>query len=365
MEPTLRQKYDILSEQGIWDRLVEVPEYIESNLNPKFSLRKYQKEAIQRMIFYLKHDNGRAMPSHLLFNMATGSGKTLLMAASILYLYHEYGYYNFLFFVNSTNIIEKTRDNFLNSFSSKYLFNEKIVLDNKEVKIREVNNFSNTTEDDINIVFTTIQKLHSDMNMVKEEAVSREDFADKKIIIISDEAHHINAWTKSKLNKKEAQEKKTWENTVMKIFNANCENIMLEYTATIDLNNQEIWKKYKDKLIYEYSLKEFRQDGYSKEVKVLDADVEKIDRMLFAVVLSQYRRKIAEKNRIYLKPVVLFKSKTIKESAENAELFHKTIKNLKAKDLDDIRCNSEGTVLEKAFQKLFIISISMEFQTTS
>ena len=349
MEPTLRQKYDILSEQGIWDRLVEVPEYIESNLNPKFSLRKYQKEAIQRMIFYLKHDNGRAMPSHLLFNMATGSGKTLLMAASILYLYHEYGYYNFLFFVNSTNIIEKTRDNFLNSFSSKYLFNEKIIFDNKEIKIREVNNFSNTTEDDINIVFTTIQKLHSDMNMVKEEAVSREDFADKKIIIISDEAHHINAWTKSKLNKKEAQEKNTWEGTVMEIFNSNEENVMLEYTATIDLNNQEIWKKYKDKLIYEYSLKEFRQDGYSKEVKVLTADMKKIDRMLSAAILSQYRRKIAEKNKIYLKPVVLFKSKTIKESAENAELFHKTIKNLKEKDLDDIRCNSEGTVLGKAF----------------
>jgi len=87
---------------------------------------------------------------------------------------------------------------------------------------------------------------------------------------------------------------------------------MLEYTATVDLNNPEIWEKYKDKLIYEYSLKEFRQDGYSKEVKVLDADVEKIDRMLFAVILSQYRRKIAEKNHIYLKPVILLKSKLLK-----------------------------------------------------
>jgi len=350
MELTLRQKYDSASEMGLLAELIgDIPGYIESNLNPKFSLREYQREAIQRLMYYLRDKKNRKRPSHLLFNMATGSGKTLLMAASILYLYHEYGYYNFLFFVNSTNIIEKTRDNFLNSFSSKYLFNEKIVLDNKEVKIREVKNFSNTTKDDINIVFTTIQKLHSDMNMVKEESISREDFADKKIVIISDEAHHINAWTKSKLNKKEAQEKKTWENTVMEIFNANYENIMLEYTATIDLNNQEIWKKYKDKLIYEYSLKEFRQDGYSKEVKVLDADVEKIDRMLFAVVLSQYRRKIAEKNRIYLKPVVLFKSKTIKESAENAELFHKTIKNLKEEDVENIRRKSAGTVLEKAF----------------
>jgi len=350
MELTLRQKYDSASEMGLLAELIgDIPRYIESNLNPKFSLREYQREAIQRLMYYLRDKKNRKRPSHLLFNMATGSGKTLLMAASILYLYHEYGYYNFLFFVNSTNIIEKTRDNFLNSFSSKYLFNEKIVLDNKEVKIREVKNFSNTTKDDINIVFTTIQKLHSDMNMVKEESISREDFADKKIVIISDEAHHINAWTKNKLNTKEAQEKNTWENTVMEIFNANYENIMLEYTATVDLNNPEICKKYKDKLIYEYSLKEFRQDGYSKEVEVLDADVEKIVRMIFAVVLSQYRRKIAEKNRIYLKPVVLFKSKTIKESAENAELFHKTIKNLKEEDVENIRRKSAGTVLEKAF----------------
>ena len=53
--------------------------------------------------------------------MATGSGKTLVMAGLIIYLY-EQGYRNFLFFVNSTNIIEKTRDNFFNTTSSKYLF---------------------------------------------------------------------------------------------------------------------------------------------------------------------------------------------------------------------------------------------------
>ena len=345
---TLRQKYDSLSETGALDSLI-VPEYVQDNLNPKFELRDYQTEAIKRLMFYLDRDKTRIKPSQLLFNMATGSGKTLLMAATILYLYHEYGYCNFLFFVNSTNIIEKTRDNFLNPFSSKYLFNEKIIFDNREVRIREAKNFSETSKEDINIIFTTIQKLHSDMNIPKEESISPEDFADERIVIISDEAHHINAWTKNKLNKTEAQEKNTWEGTVMEIFNSNEENIMLEYTATIDLNNQEIWKKYKDKLIYEYSLKEFRQDGYSKEVKVLTADMKKIDRMLSAAILSQYRRKIAEKNKIYLKPVVLFKSKTIKESAENAELFHKTIKNLKAKDLDDIRCNSEGTVLGKAF----------------
>lgn len=361
---TLKQEYDSLSRRGVLTRLIEnVPEYIENNLNPNFELRYYQIEAIKRLIFYLKEDNSRIKPSQLLFNMATGSGKTLLMAATILYLYHEYGYYNFLFFVNSTNIIEKTKDNFLNPFSSKYLFNEKIIFDNREVRIKEAKNFSETSKEDINIVFTTIQKLHSDMNIPKEESISPEDFADERIVIISDEAHHINAWTKNKLNKTEAREKNTWESTVMKIFSSNYDNIMLEYTATVDLNNPEIWEKYKDKLIYEYSLKEFRQDKYSKEVKVLDADVEKIDRMLFAVILSQYRRKIAEKNHIYLKPVMLFKSKTIKESTENADLFHKKIKNLKEEDIDNIRQKSTGTVLEKAFDYFDKHGISNEVLT--
>ena len=65
--------------------------------------------------------------------MATGSGKTLIMAGLILYLY-EQGFKNFLFFVNSTNIIEKTKDNFLNPLSSKYLFNQNIYFGTKKNK---------------------------------------------------------------------------------------------------------------------------------------------------------------------------------------------------------------------------------------
>jgi hypothetical protein len=44
-----------------------------------------------------------------------------MMAGLILYLY-EQGYRNFLFFVNRGQIVEKTKDNFINQFSSKYLF---------------------------------------------------------------------------------------------------------------------------------------------------------------------------------------------------------------------------------------------------
>ncbi len=89
---------------------------IIQNLNPKFELREYQKEALGRFDFYFNGYQKRQFPAQILFNMATGSGKTLIMAANILYLY-KLGYRNFIFFVNSTNIIEKTKDNFLNPLS--------------------------------------------------------------------------------------------------------------------------------------------------------------------------------------------------------------------------------------------------------
>ena len=60
----------------------------------------------------------------------------------------------------------------------------------------------------------------------------------------------------------------------MQILNSNPENILLEYTATIDMDNPNIYEKYSDKIIFEYALKQFRIDGYSKEVKVYRLDLE-------------------------------------------------------------------------------------------
>ncbi|WP_457621874.1 DEAD/DEAH box helicase family protein [Persephonella sp.] len=345
----LSYRYDVLTKMGYLRK--EIPECITLNLNPKFKLREYQIEAVARFIHYLNEYQDRTKPTQLLFNMATGSGKTVLMAANILYLY-EQGYRNFLFFVNSTNIIEKTRDNFLNPLSPKYLFNENIKFDNKQIHIREVSNFDESNEEDINIIFTTIQGLHSQLNLFKENSVTLEDFKDRKIVLISDEAHHINVWTKKRLSRKEEELKSTWEHTVSSILYSNPENILLEYTATIDLENPTIFEKYRDKLIFEYDLKQFRADGYSKEVKVLQSDLDNWERMLQAVILSQYRRKIAEKYRIQLKPVILFKSKSIKESRENFDLFRSRLDNLSTKDIESIRSHLHGTVLEKVFNYL-------------
>ena len=330
----------------------KVPEYIINNLNPTFELREYQKESIGRLVHYFTDYPNRNLPAQLLYHMATGSGKTLIMAAAIIYLY-EQGYRNFIFFVNSTNIIEKTRDNFLNPLSSKYLFAEKLFSCNKQLRIKEVVNFEAVNQDDINILFSTVQGLHSRLNTPRENSITYEDFEDDKIALISDEAHHINTLTKhlheQKLLKEEAEEITSWEGTVSRIFQANVKNIMLEFTATAGLEDAAIKNKYDDKVIFQYSLKEFRQDKFSKDVEVLQADLEPIERAIQAVVLSQYRRKVSEKSGIQLKPVVLMKSKTIAESQAFEQLFRDSIKNLKAADLQKIKPQAGNGALKKAF----------------
>jgi len=346
----LYNRLDMYSEDWMLDNQKNIPLYISNSLNCNFEIRKYQKEAYARFSYYFNDYKNKIIPIHLLFNMATWSGKTFVMSSLILELYEKW-YRNFLFFVNSTNIIEKTKENFMNSNSSKYLFNDKIVFDGKQVKVTEVSNFSNIKSDNINIKFTTIQWLHTDLNSVKEDWLSYEDFEENKIVILSDEAHHINSTTKKgKLNKSEVEEKSSWENTVMQILNSHNENILLEFTATIDLKNENIVNKYKDKIIYKYDLKEFRLDWYSKEVDILKADMEQNDRILQALILSQYRLKVAEKNKIYCKPVILFKAqKTIAESEENLLNFNKLIKELKASHLLKIKNITNEKLLLKAF----------------
>ena len=339
-----------------------LPNIIIQNLNPKFFLREYQKEAFQYFINYWQEKfEGKSNQHQLLFLMATSSGKTLIMAGLILYLYIQ-GYRNFLFFVNSTNIIDKTRDNFLNDVSIKYLFNKSLAYGEKKITLQAVDNFQNTDNDNINICFETIQGLHSRLNTPRENSLTYDDFQDKKIVLISDEAHHINVETKasSQLSKEEKEELNSWENTVNKIFVANSQNILLEFTATIDFNNANIVNKYAPRLIFNYQLKQFRIDGYSKEIEVLQTDAKLFDRALQAVLLSQYRYKLFEKNGQIIKPVILFKSKTINGSKEFQEEFISGINALTSDKLKEIKVNTKDEFLTKIFKYLAINNISLE-----
>ncbi len=120
--------------------LPPVPPHIVKNLSSSFELRPYQNEAFSRFLFYLDNKKLRQNPAQLLFHMATGSGKTLIMAGLVLHLY-TLGYRDFLFFVSNTNIIKKPQDNFLNPLSLKYLFAEPININNEIVNIQDAGNF--------------------------------------------------------------------------------------------------------------------------------------------------------------------------------------------------------------------------------
>ncbi|HRI48220.1 MAG TPA: hypothetical protein PK559_14020, partial [Ignavibacteriaceae bacterium] len=169
-----------------------------------------------------------------------------------------------------------------------------------------------------------------------------DDFEDKKIVLISDEAHHLNVETRkgNKLTKEELFESISWESTVNRIFLSNQDNLLLDFTATADLSNPDISVKYENKILIDYPLSQYRLDGYSKEVKLLQTDLEPFERALQAVILNQYRLKVFGKNKLLIKPVILFKSKTIAESEAFFQEFLKRIKVLKPKDLEKIFANA-------------------------
>lgn len=302
----------------------EIPPYISENL--KHELREYQINALQNFIF-LQNSKPK---NHLLFHMATGSGKTTLIASSILELYAR-GYRNFVFFVNTQNIILKTKENLANALSAKYLFKPKIIIDNQEVSINIIqSSFEEAKERDINLFFTTVQGLHVSLTTLRENGITYSDFKDKKLVLIADEAHHLD---------NENDNERSWWQTVQNLLKTNNENILLEFTATARLHNHY----YDDKIIYDYPLKKFREDKYSKEVSLLSSNFsayetldDKALRMLQAIMISEYRKIIAEKHDIALKPVVMFKNKSTKQADENYALFCILIEKLETKHIEHV-----------------------------
>lgn len=335
--------------------------YITDNL--KFPLYDWQKTAIENFLLNekirrAKISKGEVVPpNHLMFNMATGSGKTLVMAALILY-YYKQGYRNFIFFVNQNAILGKTQANFIDNTHNKYLFSENIVIEGVRVKIREVELFSDSC-DDIQIKFTTIQKLHNDIYKEGENALLLSDLQKRDVVLFGDEAHHLNASTSKK--KSAANEltddisfigelkdsaklediERSWEHTVRhcilekdgKTTGVN-KNVLLEFTATIP-NTDDVKEKYEDKIISKFELKDFVEAGCTKHIRLVRSNLELRERILQALLLNWYRYSIATKYGIAnFKPVILFRSKSIEESKADYQKFLELCKNVKSEDFD-------------------------------
>ena len=326
----------------------EIPDYIKSNL--KYSFFDWQEEAFQYMLLNENKIKEKNKATHLMFNMATGTGKTLVMASLILH-YYKKGYRKFIFFVNQKNIIYKTENNFIDTNHNKYLFSDQIVIDDETINIKKVEVFSKSN-DGVEIKLTTIQQLYNDIHIQKENQVLLDDLIKKDIVMLADEAHHLNADTKNlqgeldlytelkdNTNLKDI-EKKGWEHTVIELLlnkNGGKEenrNVLLEFTATIP-EIKEVVDKYAEKTIYKFGLKEFLTAGYTKEINLLSSTLDKKERILQALLFSWYRHKIALKNDLSnWKPVILFRSKSIEDSKNDFKEFLIMIKNLEVSDID-------------------------------
>ena len=351
----LYEKIATLKEAGI---TAEIPQYLIDNISDNIKLREYQEEAIKDTLIYLDSNLSKNKQTHILYHMATGSGKTVIMALNILY-YYNLGYRNFLFFTNQTNIVSKTRINFLDKTSSKYLFANNISIGGNNVRIKEVANFEESDPNAINICFNTVQGIHSSLSLIREGALTIEDFENEKIVLIADEAHHLNSTTAK--DKEENEDNATWEMTVYKLLLANKDNVLLEYTATCDIQDPNVRNKYLDKIVFNFDLKEFRKAGYTKEFVNMRSNTSKWERTLQALIVSEYRKLIFEQNNITIKPVVLLKSKTITDSKNFNKEFYEQMKELKPENIEFIKkANKDNSILSNAFDYFDEIGISLE-----
>lgn len=327
VEQSARDEQDIESSY----KWYEILEYINQNL--RHTLRYYQEEAMRNYHYTQTQINPN--PQHVLFNMATGSGKTDLMAGLILYLYQEHKYQNFLFTVNTNSVLMKTVDNLINKNGEKYLFQENIEIDGQRIIIQQVERFPRDQQKNtIYIKLSSIQKVSDDLFVLKENTIGLSDYKNHPVVVLADEAHHYSASTKSE---KEAEN--TWEFAINKILgardNKEQKNLLLEFTATVDFDKDAIYDKYRDKVIYRYPLDKFMLDGYSKQVKRIETSASDEDKMLNVVLLSQFRkyRAIAEGVTGSFKPVIMFKSPKVAISLEATKIFNDLIANLTVNNL--------------------------------
>ena len=359
-----------------------VPSYITDNL--KYPLYDWQREAVENFLVNEKRRSEllkkgeTLLPNHLMFNMATGSGKTLVMAALILY-YYKQGYRNFIFFVNQNAILGKTQANFIDTKHTKYLFKENVVIDCRRVAFREVDMFSDFC-DDIQIKFTTIQKLHNDIYKESENSVLLSDLQKRDVILFGDEAHHLNASTAKKKqttlsddisfigelkdSAKEDDIERSWEHTVCHcILNKDDKNqkknrnALLEFTATIP-NTSEVLQKYEDKIIIKFELKDFVEAGCTKHIRLVRSNLALKERILQALLLNWYRYRIALKARIpNFKPVILFRSKTIEDSKADCRMFIELCKSVTVSDFNFVHNLSKiNTPADNTIPSLYTVN---------
>ena len=239
--------------------IAKSPLDIQKNL-----LRQVQYKHITPLLEVVDNDTKRKAP-FIGFEMATGSGKTMLMGASVYYLHKFHQVKNFLIITpSSTEIYKKTIRNFTKG-SNDTVWNDAVPF---KFNLINGDNYKDTkdlyhSETDANIFIFNIDKFGTNATNTKKEwegsiwkdkegnTISLLEFlAQNDLVIITDEAHH-------------AQSRKAKQ-----VINSFKPLAVLEFTATaIETERNE--KKKNQTIVYKYDIKKFLEDKYGKRVRVL------------------------------------------------------------------------------------------------
>lgn len=355
----------------------------------RFSLRPYQMEALSSFELFWKDEfDSRSLKQKAIqrvdkdgktfewpkigFEMATGSGKTLLMGTVILYLWHK-GYRDFLILTPNTILFDKTIDNFTpravksifgdgwnltynlvtgNSYRDKtchyrrdsdisfYIFNMQKFYDKGTSKNKE----SKNTMKGVPYVRRPIEDSLWKDESEKHTISFIEFLRDRRPVIISDEAHHY-------------QQSKTKE-----AIHELLPSIVVEFTAT-SIEKGGISDAGQDNL-YKYPIQRYINEGYGKRIfalgcgsteeklvnDVTDSDKQKLVWGMLVHLLK--RESLKTVGAPLKKAMMLVKARTI-QHANNVDIYLKKWQENITTEVDDVleQLNREQTDIVRIIRR--------------
>jgi len=353
----------------------------------KFALRPYQIEALsafqlfwkdgfdsrslkEKTLQEAKNDEEKIVQWHKVgFEMATGSGKTLLMGATILDLWHK-GYKDFLILTPNTILFDKTIENFTPR-AVKSIFGDGW---NLTYNLVTGNSYRDKTcgweeDKDISFYVFNMQKFYDKSALAQkdgedtmrgtpyvrrplEESLWRDKSGENTIsfveflrerrpVIISDEAHHY-------------QQKKTTEAILELLPSA-----VLEFTAT-SLEKGGESESFGQNNLYKYPMQRYINEGYGKRIfavgcgtsdekvtdEVSDSDKQKL---VWGMLIHLMKwESLAAVNAPVKKAMLLTKARSIKH-ADAIDTYLKNWPDSVSSEIDEVleQVNREGTDIAK------------------
>ena len=352
--------YERLNQLDEYKKVLDNPDEklvleIDDSINSKFKFRPYQKQALSVLHWITSKPENDTLKNELKdsqlgefpiygYEMATGSGKTILIGASIIYLHEKHNIKNFLILTpprGKSAIYDKTIRNFdLNS--------KDCVLSNsmgKKFNLITGDNYTNkscnyNSDADFNIFVFNINKFFESSAGVKsvdkpwEESIWKDnsgsvisfrDFLKQigDLVIITDEAHHFQKFSKTSGDAVESGQ----GNTAGDIVASLNPNTLIEFTATM---------VKEQKPIYRYTVNDYISDGYGKKVRAWGINTNP-DKGLFEFDEEQLKNKHkvndSDAAKI-IRSIAVHKIKKIATDYDDKDKSKKPILLVKARDTE-------------------------------